>query len=253
MLPAHISLATSAHFRPRLALFAAGKGEKPRVLPATWAFSHLPQPEPISFSISRVHHKSAPTKGPKRPTFSPCRIFIQSRLLGLLFTGIQRRSGVAALEWGCTPRSNQTCQGPVAEGARTAGILSRHGGTPSGLPRLGGTVLPVRTLPLKCSRTQFFWEISACPRVECHRSPGPETLSQPALSALFSIKTRSSCDMLLEESVGLPRENEGALVPWFPVEEWREEACSHFRVSGFSSTVGSDWRDHLRDYVQSRR
>ena len=99
MLPAHISLAVSAHFRPGLALSGTGNGEKPRVLPATWAFSHLPQPEPISFSISRLYHKSSPSKGPKRPTFSPCRIFIQSRLLGLPFTGIQRRSGVATSQW----------------------------------------------------------------------------------------------------------------------------------------------------------
>ena len=216
MLPAHISLAVSAHFRPRLALFAAGKGEKPRVLPATWAFSHLPQPEPISFSISRLYHKSSPSKGPKRPTFSPCRIFIQSRLLGLLFTGIQRRSGVAVLEGrasrGRTRPASAACLDPrllpascpAMAGSRAHPAPESKGETPSGLPRHGGAALPVRTLPLKCSRTQFFWEISACPRVACHRSPGPETLSQPALNALFSIKTRSTCDMLLEESVGLP-------------------------------------------------
>ncbi len=125
MLPAHISLAVSAHFRPGLALFATGNGEKPRVLPTTWAFSHLPEPEPISFSISRLYHKSSPQKGPKRPTFSPCGIFIQSRLLGLPFTGIQRRSGVAILEWACTARLNQTFQGPVPGPACSAGILSR--------------------------------------------------------------------------------------------------------------------------------
>ena len=104
MLPAHISLALSAHFRPAPSLFATGNGEKPRVVPTTWAFFHLPEPEPMSFSISRLYHKSSPQKGPKRPTFSPRRIFIQSRLLGLPFTGIQPRSGVAVFEWACSPR-----------------------------------------------------------------------------------------------------------------------------------------------------
>lgn len=92
MLPAHVSLALSVHFRPTPVILETANREKPRTLPATWAFFHFPEPERISFCISRLHHKSSPPKGPKRPTFSPCHIFIQTRLLALPFTGIQRRS-----------------------------------------------------------------------------------------------------------------------------------------------------------------
>jgi hypothetical protein len=123
MLPAHISLAISAHFRPAPSSFATRNGEKPRVLRTTWAFSHLPEPEPISFSTSGLHRKSSPSKGPKRPTFSPCGIFIQSRRLRLPFTGTQQRSRVAILEWASNPRSNPTSQGPAPGFACTAGIL----------------------------------------------------------------------------------------------------------------------------------
>jgi hypothetical protein len=169
MLPAHTSLAVSAHFRPAPSIFATGNGEKPRVLLTTWAFSRLPEPEPISFSTSRLHHKSAPQKGPKRPTFSPCGIFIQSPLLDLPFTATQRRSGVAVLEWARIPRSNQTCQGPVPGPACTAGISpascpamagsrghptpESEGETPSGLPRLGGAALPLRASLIEYCRS----------------------------------------------------------------------------------------------------
>jgi len=178
MLPAHIPLALSAHFRPGLALLASGNGEKPRLLPATWAFFHLPAPEPISFSISRLYHKSSLPKGPKRPTFSPCGIFIQSPLLALPFTGIQRRSGVATLEWArsprCTagvspasfrvPRASLPVQAPraffvsghtrlrVLRALRGEGGISSHREGHRGRTGLGGPALPSRLSPIEYCR-----------------------------------------------------------------------------------------------------
>ena len=81
MPSAHIPLSVSAHSRPGPALCATENRDKPRVSPTTWAFSHLCQEQPISFSTTRLHHKSLSSKGLERPSFSPRVIFFQSRLV----------------------------------------------------------------------------------------------------------------------------------------------------------------------------
>ena len=68
------------HLRLRQNMPSSHRRQPPVPLnfPATWAFFRAPDSEPISFSTRRLCRIPPPSKGPKRPSFSPCFIFTQS-------------------------------------------------------------------------------------------------------------------------------------------------------------------------------